>query len=339
MSRATELLAGEDAAGNDRVRATRYQGSQRAGVQSLPPRQIRIIGVPLDLGQSRRGVDMGPSAVRVAGLEAKLEALGHAVTDGGNVPVAIAETKHSGDERARYLKEITATCTKEAELVLKTLAEGVTPVVLGGDHSIAVGTVSGVAEFYRRQKQKIGLIWIDAHSDINTPETSPSGNVHGMPLAALLGLGPEPLADIFGFSPKIAAENTVIIGVRDIDVTEKENIKLAGVSEVYTMRDIDERGMRAVMEEALRAAGRGTAGYHVSLDMDWIDPEDAPGVGTPVRGGATYREAHLAMEIIADHGRMLSFEIVEVNPVIDEHNRTADLAVELIASAFGKKIL
>src|SRR5271168_168006 len=306
---------------------------------TIAPKKIRVIGVPLDLGQSRRGVDMGPSAVRVAGLEAKLEALGHAVTDGGNVAVAIAETKPSGDEKAHYLKEITETCTNEAELVLKTLAEGVTPVVLGGDHSIAVGTVSGVAEFYRRQKQKIGLIWIDAHSDINTPETSPSGNVHGMPLAALLGLGPEPLADIFGFSPKIAAENTVIIGVRDIDAAERENIHRAGVAAVYTMRDIDERGMRTVMEEALGIVSRGTAGYHVSLDMDWIDPEDAPGVGTPVRGGVTYREAHLAMEILADHGRLLSFEIVEVNPVIDDRNRTADLAVELACSAFGKKIL
>jgi arginase len=282
---------------------------------------------------------MGPSAVRVAGLEARLEALGHEVNDSGNISVAIAETKHVGENSARYLKEITETCTKAAEFVVRSLEEGMTPVVLGGDHSVAAGTVSGVAEFYRREKKKIGLLWIDAHSDINTPVTSPSGNVHGMPLAALLGLGPEPLANIFGFSPKVAPENTVLIGVRDIDATEKENIKLAGVTEVYTMRDIDERGMRTVMEEALRAAGRGTAGYHVSLDMDWIDPEDAPGVGTPVRGGATYREAHLAMEIIADHGRMLSFEIVEVNPVIDEHNRTADLAVELISSAFGKKIL
>ena len=309
------------------------------GVQSLPPRQIKIIGVPLDLGQSRRGVDMGPSAVRVAGLEARLEALGHEVNDAGNVGVAIAETKHVGEQNARYLAEITETCTRLAEMVERSLRDGMTPVVLGGDHSVAAGTVAGVAEFYRREKKKIGLIWIDAHSDINTPETSPSGNVHGMPVAALLGLGPEPLANIFGWSPKIAPENTVLVGVRDIDATEKENIRRAGITEVYTMRDIDERGMRTVMEEALRAAGRGTAGYHISLDMDWIDPEDAPGVGTPVRGGATYREAHLAMEIIADHGRMLSFEIVEVNPVIDEHNRTADLAVELACSAFGKKIL
>lgn len=324
MSKANEIVAAE---------------KTYSGVQSLPPRQIKVIGVPLDLGASRRGVDMGPSAVRVAGLEARLESLGHEVRDGGNISVAIAETKQVGEEHARYLKEITETCTKAAELVEKSLEQGMIPVVLGGDHSVAAGTVSGVASFYRKQHHKIGLIWIDAHADLNTPETSPSGNVHGMPLAALVGLGPEPLANILGFSPKVAPENVVIIGVRDIDATEKENIRRAGITEVYTMRDIDERGMRTVMEEALRAAGRGTAGYHVSLDMDWIDPEDAPGVGTPVRGGATYREAHLAMEILADHGRMLSFEIVEVNPVIDEHNRTADLAVELISSAFGKKIL
>src|SRR5208337_2471693 len=184
---------------------------------SITPRKIRVIGVPLDLGQSRRGVDMGPSAVRVAGLEARLEALGHVVEDGGNVAVAIPEQKKEGNPSAKYLKEITATCTKQAELVAKTLESGMVPIVLGGDHSVAVGTVSGVAEFYRRQNQKIGLIWIDAHSDINTPETSPSGNVHGMPLAALLGLGPEALSNIYGYAPKIAAENTVLIGVRDID--------------------------------------------------------------------------------------------------------------------------
>ena len=308
-------------------------------VQAPAGRSIRVIGVPLDMGASRRGVDMGPSAMRVAGLEARLEKLGHQVTDGGNIRVEIAETQSHGTDSARYLAEIAETCTRTAEAVVKTLEEGMTPLVLGGDHSLAAGSISGVAEFYRRQGQKIGVIWIDAHSDINTPETSPSGNVHGMPLAALLGLGPEPLANIFGYAPKIGGENTVLVGVRDIDLAERENIRRAGVTHVYTMRDIDERGMRAVMEEALRAAGEGTAGYHVSLDMDWIDPEDAPGVGTPVRGGATYREAHLAMEILADHGRLLSFEIVEVNPILDEHNRTADLAVELACSAFGKKIL
>ena len=310
-----------------------------SGAQAQPTRRIQVLGVPLDLGASRRGVDMGPSAMRVAGLEARLEALGHQVTDGGNIRVEIAETQVSGSSKAQYLAEITETCTRTADVVLKTLEEGMTPLLLGGDHSLAAGSVSGVSEFYRRQGQKIGLVWIDAHTDINTPQTSPSGNVHGMPLAALLGLGPELLANIYGYAPKVAAENTVLVGVRDIDALERENIRRARVTHVYTMRDIDERGMRAVMEEALAAAGDGTAGYHVSLDMDWIDPEDAPGVGTPVRGGATYREAHLAMEILADHGRLLSFEMVEVNPVIDEHNRTADLAVELACSAFGKKIL
>jgi arginase len=312
--------------------------------KSLPPlilpgpRKIRVIGVPLDLGQSRRGVDMGPSAVRVAGLEAKLEALGHEVQDGGNVGVSLPETKAEGHPSAKYLKEITATCTEYADLVIEALEAGETPFGIGGDHSMAAGSVSGVSEFYRRRGEKIGLIWLDAHSDINTPETSPSGNVHGMPVAALMGMGPSELCNIYGFCPKLAPENCVIVVVRDIDATERENVRRAGIR-VFTMRDIDERGLRSVMEEALQLAGRGTVGYHVSLDMDWIDPEDAPGVGTPVRGGATYREAHLAMEIIADYGRMLSFEIVEVNPVIDEHNRTADLAVELACSAFGKKIL
>jgi arginase len=326
------------------------QYSQR-GTQSLPTRRIRVLGVPLDLGASRRGVDMGPSAMRVAGLEARLEALGHQVVDGGNIRVEIAETQNSGSANARFLREIADTCTRTAQAVVQALEDGMTPLVLGGDHSLAAGTISGMAEFYRRVNQKIGVIWIDAHSDINTPETSPSGNVHGMPLAALLGLGAGsepnsernsslgPLSHIFGYSPKISPENTVIVGVRDIDSAERDNIRRAGVAEVYTMRDIDERGMRTVMEEALRTAGRGTVGYHVSLDMDWIDPEDAPGVGTPVRGGVTYREAHLAMEILADDGKLLSFEIVEVNPVIDERNRTADLAVELACSAFGKKIL
>src|SRR5438128_9346325 len=319
---------------------SRQEASATSNVtySNIIPRKIRVIGIPLDLGQSRRGVDMGPSAVRVAGLEARLDARGEVVEGGGNVAVAIPEQKTERDPHAAYLREIAATCTTHAEQVLKALEAGKVPVVLGGDHSVAAGTVAGVAEFYRRDNKKIGLIWIDAHSDISTPETSPSGNVHGMPLAAIVGLGPTELANIFNFAPKVNPENCVVVGVRDIDAHEKENIRRAGVR-VFTMREIDERGMRSVMEEALRVAGRGTVGYHVSLDMDWIDPEDAPGVGTPVRGGATYREAHLAMEIIADHARMFSFEIVEVNPVIDEHNRTADLAVELTLSAFGKKIL
>src|SRR6266536_6445495 len=199
-----------------------------ASFPSIVPKKIRVIGVPLDLGQSRRGVDMGPSAVRVAGLEARLEALGHVVEDGSNVAVAIPEQKKEGDPHSKYLKEITATCTKHAEQVLKTMEAGNVPVVLGGDHSVAAGTVAGVAEFYRRQNQKIGLIWIDAHADINTPDSSPSGNVHGMPLAAIMGLGPAELANIFNFSPKVSPDNCVLVGVRDIDAIEKENVRKAG---------------------------------------------------------------------------------------------------------------
>ncbi len=241
----------------------------------IPPRKIRVLGVPLDLGQSRRGVDMGPSAVRVAGLEMRLEELGHIVEDGGNVTVAMPEQKKIGDPHAKYLKEITATCTKEAELVVKILESGTIPLVLGGDHSVGAGTVSGVAEFYRRQNQKIGLIWVDAHPDINTPESSPSGNVHGMPLAAIMGLGPPELANIFNFSPKVSPDNCVLVGARDIDAIERENVRRSGIH-VFTMRDIDERGMRNVMETAVRMAADGTAGFHVSLDMDWVDPRMPP---------------------------------------------------------------
>lgn len=319
--------------------AASARGPESARAGHLRGRKIRILGVPLDLGQSRRGVDMGPSAVRVAGLEARLEALGYQVEDDGNISVGIAENQSVGDPKAKYLEAIAETCVREAEHVLGALSAGEIPLVLGGDHSVAAGTVSGIAEFYRRKGQQVGLIWVDAHADMNTPETSPSGNVHGMPMAALMGLGPDSLKNIFGWSPKVSPGNTVLVGVRSIDVAERENIRRAGIAEVYTMRDIDERGMRAVMEQALSIAGRGTAGYHLSLDMDWVDPEDAPGVGTPVRGGATYREAHLAMEVAADDGRMLGLEVVEVNPVLDECNRTAELAAELICSAFGEKIL
>ncbi len=300
-------------------------------------RNIEIIGVPLDLGQQRRGVDMGPSALRVAGLQAKLESLGHQVIDRGNVAVAVAETKDRGDKRARFLTEIAKSAEATAKCVQEALTHGATPIVLGGDHSVAAGTVAGVANYFRTHQQKIGLIWMDAHSDLNTPDTSPSGNVHGMPVAALLGMEPAALRDLLGWAPKVLPENTVIVGVRDVDETERQNIRRAGVR-VFTMRDIDELGLRTVMERAIPIAANGTAGYHVSLDLDWVDPEEAPGVGTAVRGGATYREAHLAMEILCDHGGMLSFELVEVNPILDEHNRTAELAVQLLCSAFGKKI-
>jgi arginase len=209
---------------------------------------------------------------------------------------------------------------------------------LGGDHSVAVGTVSGMARALRQRKQSLGLIWIDAHPDMNTPETSPSGNVHGMPLACLLGMGPLELARLGGFSPKIDPRKTVLIGIRDVDALEKPHVRASGVR-AFTMRDLDERGLRAIVEQAIEIAGAGTAGFHVSLDMDAIDPREAPGVGTPVRGGMTYREAHLAMELICDSGRMRSMEVVEVNPVIDDGNRTAALAVELVMSALGKAIL
>jgi arginase len=308
------------------------------GVQALPPRKIKVIGVPLDLGASRRGVDMGPSAVRVAGLEARLEALGHEVRDSGNISVAIAETKSSGHQSARYLKEITDTCTRAAEMVLKSLAEGMTPVILGGDHSVAAGSVSGVAEFYRKQNQKIGLIWIDAHADMNTPESSPSGNIHGMPLACCVGLGPAELTRLAGYSPAVEPSSVAIIGLRSVDEIERLNVRETGVH-AFTMRDIDERGMRAVIQEAIEFVTHGAGGFHLSFDMDAVDPGDAPGVGTPVRGGITYREAHLAMELVCDSGLMASMEVVEVNPVIDEANRTALLAVELVMSAMGKRIL
>lgn len=300
--------------------------------------KIKIVGVPLDLGQDRRGVDMGPSALRVAGLNARLGALGCLVEDAGNVPVEIAETRHFGHTKAKYLAEVAESCRKHATWVEAILRKGFMPLVLGGDHSIAVGTVAGVAAFFRRKKQKIGLLWIDAHADINTPETTPSGNIHGMPLACCLGLGPPELARILGFAPKVSPANVALIGVRDLDPGEKRTLRKQGVR-VATMRDIDERGMRAVMEEGIRAVSSGTAGFCVSLDMDAIDPSEAPGVGTPVPGGISYREAHLAMEMVSDTRKMVSLELVEVNPVIDLHNKTANLGVELALSALGKKIL
>jgi arginase len=299
---------------------------------------IAIIGAPLDLGQGRRGVDMGPSAMRVANLNARVASLGYTVEDLGNVPVEQAEALPEGDASARYLPQITAMCSRLAALVDQALSRGSVPLVLGGDHSVAVGAASGVSQYFRRQDQTAGLIWLDAHADMNTPASSPSGNVHGMPLACILGMGPPELAGLLGYRPKIAPHNAVIVGLRDVDQLEKPHVRESGVR-AFTMRDIDERGLRAVMDEAIRLASDRTAGFHLSVDMDFVDPTDAPGVGTPVRGGATYREAHLAMEMICDSGQMVSMEVVEVNPVIDEVNRTADLAVELVMSALGKRIL
>jgi arginase len=292
----------------------------------------------MDLGAGRRGVDMGPSAIRLAGLNEKLALLGYQVDDLGNVTVDLPENIPAGPVNARYLPQIAHTCERVAEIVERALEQSRMPLVLGGDHSVAMGTVAGVASVYRKQEQKIGVIWIDAHADMNTPESSPSGNVHGMPLACLIGLGPRELTHIAGFAPKVDAANVAIIGLRSVDEIEGENVRAAGVT-AFTMRDIDERGLRSVMQEAIARATSGTAAFHLSFDMDAVDPDEAPGVGTPVRGGITYREAHLAMETVCDSGMMVSMEMVEVNPVIDSANRTALLAVELVMSALGKRIL
>jgi arginase len=300
--------------------------------------KIRILGVPLDLGQERRGVDMGPSAVRAAGLNQALKSLGHEVEDAGNIHVRLPEEQPFGSQSAKYLKEIAETAQEVAERIYQTLEAGYFPVSLGGDHSMAVGTIAGVAKFYHDRNQEVGCLWIDAHADMNTPETSPSGNVHGMPFAASLGRGPEALTNIFGFAPKLRPEKCALIGIRDLDGRERQVVRASGVN-LLTMREIDEMGMRNVMDRALTLASKGTAGFVVSFDMDVVDPDDAPGVGTPVRGGITYREAHLALEMIADSGKMLAFELVEINPIIDVMNKTAILGVGFTASALGKRIL
>src|SRR5690348_1373761 len=302
------------------------------------PQKIRIIGVPMDLGASRRGVDMGPSTLRVAGLQARLKQLGHQVEDIGNIVVKQPEEQHYGVKNAKYLDEISDTCKGLAEITRKALDEDFLPLVLGGDHSIAVGTAGGVAAHFHKQSKRIGLIWLDAHGDMNTPESSPSGNVHGMPLASIMGYGPPELTELGGVKPMVEPRSIALVGVRDLDSKERRLVKDSGVH-VFTMRDIDERGMREVMAEALRFTTDDVAGVAVSLDMDFVDPSDAPGVGTPVRGGVTYREAHLALEMIADSRSMVSFEVVEINPVIDLHNTTATLGVELVLSGLGKKIL
>ena len=300
--------------------------------------KVRIIGVPMDLGQSRRGVDMGPSALRGAGLQTSIKKLGLQVEDIGNLSVKQPEEMPIGEKRAKYLQEIAETCGDVAAAAEKALSEGFLPLVLGGDHSIAAGVAAGVANYFRKDKKQIGYLWLDAHGDMNTPESSPSGNVHGMPLASIMGYGAPELVDLLGFKPKAEPGNIVIVGARDLDAQERKIVKKSGIH-VFTMRDIDERGMREVMADALKYAMDDTAGIAVSLDMDFVDPSDAPGVGTPVRGGVTYREAHLAMEMIADSESMVSLEVVEINPILDEHNRTALLGVELVLSGLGQKIL
>jgi arginase len=301
-------------------------------------KKIKIIGAPMDLGADRRGVDMGPSVIRIAGLSQKLAALGYEVEDLGNITIKLAETISAGNRNAKYLGEVAEASEALAKVVYDIIKSESVPVILGGDHSVAIGSVAGIASYYRERKERIGMIWIDAHLDMNTSETSPSGNIHGMPLAVLLGYGVPELTEIGGFSPKVRPEDCVVIGVRDLDDGERELARRIGIK-VFTMRDLDELGMSRVMDEAIEIATRHTVGFHATFDIDFVDPTYAPGVGTAVLGGGTFRESHLAMEKIYDSGRAVSVELVEINAVLDTANRTGALGAELILSALGKKIL
>jgi arginase len=279
---------------------------------------------------------MGPSALRIAQLEHRLRALGYPVDDRGNLIVDQREQlAGGGDDTVAAIARI---CRQLAAATADAIRDDATPLVLGGDHSLAMGSVAGVATAFAERGQRIGVIWLDAHGDINTPATSPSGNVHGMPVAHLVGLGDRRLAEIATPHPAVRPEHLVMVGIRDLDPPEREHIRQMGIA-TFTMREIDERGLQGVMADAIAIAGQGTGGIHVSCDPDWIDPIEAPGVGTPVRGGATFREAHLALEMVADAGRLVSMDLVEINPVLDERNRTATLAVDLVISAFGARIL
>ena len=299
---------------------------------------VHVLGVPMDLGSGRRGVDMGPSAIRIAGLEARLVELGHTVVDEGDITIRNMEELKVGDERARYLAEIARAATVACRKVDRIMSRGHFPLVVGGDHSIAVGTVSGIAASCRREGKKLGLLWVDAHGDINTPESSPSGNIHGMPLAALLGYGTDRLTGIGGRFRKVEPANVALVGIRSLDEGEKHLLKRTGV-QVHTMSDIDRHGIHRIMKKALARVTDDTDYVHVSFDLDAVDPTVAPGVGTPVKGGLDYREAHLIMELLHDSGVMTSLEMVEVNPILDQGNASAAFAVELVQSGFGKKIL
>jgi arginase len=294
--------------------------------------------VQLDLGGARRGVDMGPSAVRIAGLGERLASLGCVVIDRGDLSAPIPETRVARDPKKRYIREIARVCQRLYQQVYASLSSGALPVVLGGDHSLAAGSAAASADFAAAGKRDIGLLWIDAHGDMNTPETTVSGNVHGMPLAALLGPEPAELARIRQRVPQVRADRTALIGVRDLDQLERDRIHASGVH-VFTIKDIDRHGIATVMKRALALAGKDTMGIHVSFDVDVCDPAVAPGVGTPVRGGLDYREAHMVMEMIADSGRLMALDLVEVNPILDIQNQTAILGAGLIASATGKRIL
>jgi len=298
-----------------------------------------IIGVPLDLGGGRRGVDMGPSAFRISGLGEQIAALGYTVVDKGDLATPIPETQEQRDERKKYIRDIAKVCQKVYQTALASLDEGAMPIVLGGDHSIAAGSVAAAAEWAKNIRGlPIGLLWVDAHGDMNTPATSLSGNVHGMPLAALLGRDPIELAQFAGDSPAVLPRHTVLVGIRNLDEREKEIVRASKVH-VFTMKEIDRLGMAEVMERAIALASRGTGGFHVSFDLDVCDPTIAPGVGTPVKGGLSYRESHVAMELVAESGRLTSFDLVEVNPTLDLRNATAEFGTELALSALGKRIL
>jgi arginase len=299
---------------------------------------VHLIGVPLDLGGGRRGVDMGPSAFRIAGIRDQIAALGRVTIDKGDLPAPIPETQRPSDTKKKYIRDIAKVCQKLYDLTLKSLDDGAFPLVLGGDHSLAAGSVAASAEWLRRTVAKpLGLIWVDAHGDMNTPSTTESGNVHGMPLAALLGQEPLELASI-GFSPSVMAQNTVLVGIRNLDEREKQQIRASGVH-VFTMKDIDRDGIAIVAERAIGLAARDTGGIHVSFDMDVCDPAIAPGVGTPVKGGFDYREAHMIMEMVADSRQLIALDLVEVNPTLDIRNTTAEFGAELALSALGKGIL
>jgi arginase len=299
---------------------------------------VHLIGVPLDLGGNRRGTDMGPSAFRIAGIREQIAALGVAVTDKGDVPSPIPEAKGAGDPTKRYVKEIAKVCQRLFQTCLASFEEGAMPIALGGDHSLGAGSAAAAALHLRRSGKALGLIWVDAHGDMNSPESSGSGNVHGMPLGALLGFEPAELARFAGDEPAVLAKHTVLVGIRNLDEREKQSVRAAGV-QVFTMKEIDRLGISEVMERAVAIVSRGTGGFHVSYDLDVCDPMVAPGVGTPVKGGLSYREAHVVMEMVAESGRMTSFDLVEVNPTLDIRNTTAELGTELALSALGKSIL
>ncbi len=297
--------------------------------------KLSIIGVPMDLGQTRRGVDMGPSAIRYAGVIERIENIGYSVEDKGNIEIALAERVHSAENtNLKNLKAVADASERLAQTVSDVITNKRFPLVLGGDHSIAIGTLAGVSRHY----QNLGVIWYDAHGDLNTADTSPSGNIHGMPLAASIGIGDEALTRIGGYTPKVKPENIVIIGARSLDEGEKELIKEKGIK-VYTMHEIDRMGMTKVMEETVLYLRDKTDGVHLSLDLDGLDPHDAPGVGTPVIGGISYRESHLAMEMLAESQLITSAEFVEVNPILDERNKTATVAVALMGSLLGEKLV